>query len=57
MSFQPEATTLSYGDEYDDQILAIEQIDKIIPDNWKILVKEHPFHSDPFYRGNLFYER
>ena len=57
MSFQPEATTLSYGDEYDDQILAIEKIDKIIPSDWSILVKEHPFHSDPFYRGNLFYER
>ena len=57
LSFQPEATTLSYGDEYDDQILAIEKIDKIIPNNWSILVKEHPYHSDPFYRGNLFYER
>ena len=41
LSYQPEATTLSYGDEYDDQLLAIEKIDKIIPKNWKILVKEH----------------
>lgn len=57
LSFQPEATTLSYGDEYDDQILAIEKLDKIIPNDWKILVKEHPYHSDPFYRGNLFYTR
>ena len=57
LSYQPEATTLSYGDEYDDQLLAIEKIDKIIPKNWKILVKEHPYQIDQFYRGNLFYER
>jgi len=57
LSYQPEATTLAFGDEWDDQLLAIEKISQIIPKNWKILVKEHPYQWETFYRGELFFQR
>tara|TARA_B100001250_G_C19809936_1_gene795247 strand:+ start:2377 stop:3843 length:1467 start_codon:yes stop_codon:yes gene_type:complete len=57
LSYQPEATTLAFGDEWDDQLLAIEKISNLIPENWKIVVKEHPFQIEGMYRGELFFKR
>ncbi len=57
LSYQPEATTLAFGDEWDDQLLAIEKISKIIPEKWKILVKEHPYQWEGAYRGELYFQR
>ena len=56
LSYQPEATTLAFGDEWDDQLLAIEKISKIIPEKWKILVKEHPYQWEGAYRGELYFQ-
>ena len=57
LSYQPEATTLAFGDEWDDQLLAIEKISTIIPNDWKIIVKEHPYQWEGVYRGELHFQR
>jgi len=42
LHYQPEATTYPYGDVFIDQILAIKLLSSILPNDIKILVKEHP---------------
>jgi hypothetical protein len=46
---QPEKTTDPDSGIYSNQILAIEKIRTLIPDNWRILVKEHPIQFDMRY--------
>lgn len=56
LHLQPELTTVSWGGEFVDQILAIERLRAMLPDDWSIVVKENPkqtFHS----RGPLFFAR
>ncbi|WP_376691990.1 capsular polysaccharide export protein, LipB/KpsS family [Wenzhouxiangella sp. EGI_FJ10409] len=56
LHFQPEQNTTAWGGMYDDQLLAIEQLSRKLPDGWKILVKENPLQPG-FMRGKWFYER
>ncbi|MDR0606700.1 MAG: hypothetical protein LBG80_20715 [Bacteroidales bacterium] len=42
---QPELSTLPLGDVYVDQLYAIECIARIIPNEWKIYVKENPLQA------------
>ena len=56
LHFQPEQNTTAWGGIYDDQLLAIEQLSRKLPDGWKILVKENPLQPG-FMRGKWFYER
>jgi hypothetical protein len=56
LHLQPEKTTSSWGGLYNDQLLAIERIVKLIPEDWKVLVKENPKQSF-FMRGRWWYER
>ena len=56
LHLQPELTTVSWGDVFVDQILAIEHLRSLLPEDWSIVVKENPlqtFHS----RGSLFFVR
>jgi hypothetical protein len=62
LHYQPEETTSPTGGFYADQLLILEMLDRFIPKNITILVKEHPTQ---FYTGSessqgrtsVFYER
>ena len=56
LHFQPELTTSVLGDEFVDQIIALEYLRALLPDDWVIAVKENP-HSTFHSRSILFFER
>ena len=56
LHLQPEFTTMSLGGKFVDQMLAIEHLRALLPDDWAIVVKEHP-HQTTYARGALFFAR
>ncbi len=63
LHMQPEKTSIPMGGDYQNQILVIQMISKMIPKDWKLYVKEHPnqfnlkkapnsnFRSEFFYKS------
>ena len=56
LHMQPERTTSASGGDYCDQVLAIERLAAWLPDDWLVIVKEHPVQTS-YMRGPWFFKR
>ena len=56
LHFQPEKVSTNWGGIFSDQVLALEHLSKLVPDDWYIYVKENPIQRGA-YRDRLFFER
>lgn len=56
LQMQPEMTTSSLGGRYRDQLLALERLAEILPDDHMIYVKENPKQNGKM-RSPLFFHR
>ena len=56
LHLQPEKTTSAWGGKYADQVLALERLSELIPDDWWIYAKENP-KQNHVMRGKYFYQR
>ena len=59
LHFQPERTSMPEGLDFSNQWFIIKMISQTLPDDWELLVKEHPStytnRIDFKYRGTTFY--
>lgn len=56
LHYQPELTTDTWGYEYGDQLLALEELARRLPPGMKIYVKENPIQTR-FMREDSFFRR
>lgn len=56
LHYQPELTTDTWGYEYGDQLLALEELARRLPEGMKVYVKENPIQTR-FMREHSFFKR
>ncbi|MCR5757020.1 MAG: hypothetical protein K6F95_03850 [Selenomonas sp.] len=56
LHLQPEMNTDVLGGMYCNQLLLLEQLSQIIPDDWIIYAKEHPLQN-AYMRGDYFFKQ
>lgn len=56
LQYQPEMTTSTLGGYYSDQLLAIEHLSSILPNDFWIYIKENPRQTGAM-RGQQFFDR
>lgn len=56
LHYQPEASTSPLGGIWCDQLQAIQCLAESLPQDWKLLVKEHPLQRKAALRSRRFYE-
>lgn len=57
LHFQPELTTMCQGGQiYVNQLLALERLSALLPEDWLIYVKENPLQSE-LCRDDSFFQR
>lgn len=56
LHLQPELTTSVLGGVFTDQVLAVEWLREVIPQDMSIVVKENPRQTE-MHRGRLFFDR
>lgn len=55
LHLQPEMTTDTLGGIYEDQLLAVERLDQLLPNDWVIYIKENP--AQTYYKRNMEFFR
>ncbi|HXG87659.1 MAG TPA: hypothetical protein VNJ02_04920 [Vicinamibacterales bacterium] len=50
LHYQPEQTTCPTGGIFMDQLLLVQMLSQLLPDGWRLLVKEHPYQ---FFTGSV----
>ena len=56
LHLQPEMNTDVLGGMYTNQMLLLEQLSQLIPDDWVIYAKEHPLQTS-YMRGEYFFKQ
>lgn len=56
LHFQAEATTIALANDYLAQNRAIKKLHDSLPDNFKLIIKEHPAQLDFYHRDEWFYK-
>jgi hypothetical protein len=53
MNYQPERTTSPLGGVFVDQGLMVGMLSRLVPDGWKVYVKDHPRQFQAASRGHM----
>ena len=53
LHYEPERSTVPMGGPFGDQLLVVDLLARVLPEGWRLYVKEHPWQLQPFGRGEM----